>query len=102
LPRASAVTPLDSPETLTGVDRTIPVDPSPSWPKKPSPQHLAAPPVVVAHGGSRPAATALAPLARPATSTGATSDVLELSPSWPLKLFPQHSSRPVVITAQTW
>src|SRR5437867_2813251 len=47
-PAATALTPLARPKTSTGVWRSV-VVPSPSMPNPLSPQHLAAPALVVAH-----------------------------------------------------
>src|SRR5262245_32860750 len=77
---AIAVTPLESPETSAGV--VCPVDvPSPSWPRRLSPQHFAAPELVTAQASSEPAEIALTPVPRPATSTGVRCRVVVPSPS---------------------
>ena len=69
LPAAIAATPLDRPTTCTGVSRLI-VVPSPSWPEKLLPQHLAAPAVVTAQLCAPPADTLATPLDSDGTATG--------------------------------
>ena len=64
------------------------------------PQHLAPPVLVRAQVCPYPAVRALTPLLRLLTSTGVHLSVIELSPSWPYILHPQHLSPPVLVTAQ--
>src|SRR5215218_3498430 len=98
-PSASAVTVTPpSPDTVTGTLLFV-VPPSPSWPKKLSPQHFTAPELVTAQVWSRPALTATTPL-RPETATGTLLSVVPASPSWPLALWPQHLTVPTLVNAQ--
>src|SRR6266849_1436267 len=96
-----AATPLVRPKTSTGVRRRVLGFP-PRRSLALSPQHLAPPPVVRAQVWLPPAAMAATPLVRPKTSTGVRRCVAELSPSWPLKLSPQHLTLPPVVRAQVW
>src|SRR5947209_7930476 len=94
-----AETPLASPETSTGVERSVCV-PSPSWRKELAPQHLAPPALVSAQVLLAPAAMAETPLASPETSTGVERLVSVPSPSWPQPLSPQHLPPPALVSAQ--
>src|SRR4051812_17517062 len=95
------LTPLDKLLTLTG--RLLPSWlVSPNCPFMFSPQHLTAPPSVNAQVWSKPAETALTPLVRPITSTGVDLLLKDPSPSWPLRLSPQHLIPPAVVSAQAW
>src|SRR5215212_8258444 len=67
-PAETAFTPPLRPTTPTGVVRAV-VVPSPSSPARFVPQHLTAPEVTRAQVWSEPAAIAVTPLLRPATST---------------------------------
>src|SRR5207237_1185347 len=96
-----AATPLASPETSTGVWRSV-VVPSPSWPQSLLPQHLTPPALVRAQVWSPPAAIAATPLASPETSTGVWRLVVVPSPSSPYSLSPQHLTRPALVIAQVW
>jgi len=82
-PAVTAITPPDRPETPTGPARLVRV-PSPSWPKRLSPQQSTPPALVRAQAWAAPAATAATPLA---TACGA----------WPS---PQQSSSPTLVRAQ--
>src|SRR5262249_10936864 len=93
--------PLVRPDTSTGVGRCV-VLASPSCPSKLAPQHLMPPPVVSAQVWYSPALTATMPLESAVTSTGASRFVVELSPSCPKLLSPQHLTAPPVVTAQLW
>src|SRR5438309_11915128 len=84
-----AVTPLERPETSTGVWRSVRV-PSPTSPRRLYPQHLTPPPLVSAQVSTSPAAIAVTPLASPVTPTGVSRSVRVPSPSWPQTLQPQH------------
>src|SRR4051812_29461346 len=75
--------------------------PVPSVPYVLSPQHLAAPLVVTAQVCQTYAVSAVTPLTSPLTLTGVNRFVLELSPSCPDELLPQHLG-PVAVEAQVW
>ena len=94
-------TPEVRPETSTGVLLFV-VVPSPSWPKEPSPQHLAPPEVVTAQVWLPPAVIDATPDVRPETSTGMLLSVVLPSPSWPPQLPPQHLAPPEDVKAQVW
>src|SRR2546428_5554873 len=93
-----AETPLVSPTTSTGVERSL-VVPSPSSPSMLSPQHLTPPALVSAQVWKTPAAIAATPPPRPETSTGAWRSVVVPSPSWPERLKPQHLTPPALVSA---
>ena len=78
------------------------VEPFPSWPSPFLPQHFTPPPVVTAQVWLPPAETDWTPLASPNTSTGNVLGVVELFPSWPFELLPQHFAAPPVVSAQVW
>ena len=63
------------------------------------PQHLTPPAFVSAQVWLSPAAIARTPLVSPLTSTGVRRCVVELSPSWPLPLSPQHFTPPAIVSA---
>src|SRR4029450_5281612 len=94
-----AVTPPERPETSTGLLR-ITVVPSPTWPLKLAPQHLAEAAVVTAHVTALAAEIAAAPLPRPATARGPWRSVHVPSPTSPLAFAPQHLALPATVTAQ--
>src|SRR5687768_17451006 len=96
-----AVTPLESPETSTGVVLGVLV-PLPSCPKKLLPQHLTAPVPLSAQLKEDPAATATYPLASPTTSTAEPFPTVVPSPNCPLAFAPQHFTPPTAVTAQEW
>src|SRR5258706_428120 len=64
------------------------------------PQHRTPPPLDSAQLCSRPPATARMPTSRPKTNPGVGRSVVELSPSWPLPLLPQHFASPPEDSAQ--
>ena len=64
------------------------------------PQHFTPPAAVSAQVWLLPAVMAATPLARPDTLTGVRRSVVELSPSWPEPLSPQHFTPPAVVSAQ--
>src|SRR3990170_109953 len=64
-----ALTPLARPETSTRKRLSVIVA-LPSWPKRLRPQHLTPPPLVSAQVWRLPAAIAMTPVVRPATSSG--------------------------------
>ena len=86
--------------TGAGNGRTPFAWPIPSWPDELSPQHQTAPVAVSAQLWSKCEAMALTPLVSPGTSTGVKLSVVELLPSWPYSLLPQHFTPPVVVSAQ--
>src|SRR5439155_12116393 len=96
---SSAATPLASPETATGVWRSV-VVPSPSWPSALRPQHLTPPALVSAQVWKSPAEIAATPLGSPETATGVWRSVIVPSPSWPEPLSPQHLTPPPLVSAQ--
>jgi hypothetical protein len=73
-----ALTPLERPDTATGVVRFV-VVPSPSWPALLSPQHFTAP-FWMAHAPFAAAEMAVTPLERPDTATGVVRFVVVPSP----------------------
>ncbi len=81
--------------TLTGTSCGVVVELSPIWPESLAPQHCTPPTLMTAHVCDAPASTAATPLARPDTSVATRRCVLELSPSWPSALLPQHCTPPV-------
>jgi hypothetical protein len=87
------------PNTATGRVRWL-VLASPSWPRALSPQHTTAPERRTAQVCVEPTATCVAS-SRPATSVGIgiSGDSMP-GPSWPLRLVPQHITRPLARTAQ--
>src|SRR5450830_575015 len=85
----------------TGVRRVV-VVPSPSCPLVLEPQHFTPPPLVSAQVWLVPAATAVTPLDRPLTATGARRCVVVPSPSCPKLLLPQHHTPPPLVSAQVW
>src|SRR4051812_29541276 len=93
-----ALTPLVSPSTFTGVNRSVSVVPSPICPALLAPQHLTPPAVVKAQACRLPAAIALTPLPRPETLTAVKrlADFAPL-PSCPSPSLPQHSTPPLVV-----
>jgi hypothetical protein len=97
-PAASCTTP-PRPGTAAGVGWLLPpVVPSPSWPRKLSPQHDT---VCVARSAQVwfvPVATAVAVLIESTVPGGSVSDV-NPRPSWPDSFPPQHSIPPDVSTA---
>src|SRR5439155_794476 len=95
---AIAVTPLERPETSTGVSRSRRV-PSPTAPPALKPQHLTPPALVSAHVWSPPAAIAVTPPERPETPTGVRRRRRVPSPSFPSPLPPQHTTPPAVVSA---
>ena len=82
---AIAVTPLDNPETSTGVELFV---------EKSYPQHFTAPEVSSAHVALALAAIAVTPLDNPETPTGVLRVVLVPSPRDPNPLKPQHFTAP--------
>ena len=112
-PAAIAVTPLARPTTSTGVglqraSESVPAAhvwslvarALPSWSLRFEPQHLTFPPRKSAQEWRSPAAIALTPLLRPATSTGVLLLIFEPLPSCPPELFPQHLTPPPLVSAQ--
>src|SRR6187551_35451 len=85
--------------TPTGRDRSL-VEPLPSWPTPPAPQHLAAPDFITAQLCTPDVATAATPLRRPETSTGSALSLVVPLPSCPWSLSPQHLTAPVLPSAQ--
>src|SRR5256885_2076253 len=100
-PAATALTAPARPGTSTAVLLSV-VVPIPTWPLAFQPQHLRSPPLVRAQVCSSPAAIAVTPFARPATSTGVLLAVIVPSPSPPLLLSPQHFTPPPVVITQVW
>ena len=99
-PAAIAFTPLVNPVTLTGVSRCVCVL-SPSCPAELSPQHLTPPPVVNAQEWLAPVAIAGHAAGKPDdVDRGRAAATIELSPSWPLSLEPQHLTPPAPTIAQ--
>src|SRR5258706_502461 len=88
--------------TGAGKGRADVMVPSPSCPWSFDPQHSTPLPVVSAQVWEPPAEIAATPLSSPATSTGVRRCVVELSPSWPNALYPQHLAPPAVVSAQVW
>jgi hypothetical protein len=88
---AIAVTPLDNPETSTGVELFV---------EKSYPQHFTAPEVSSAHVALALAVIAVTPL-NPETSTGVVLCVVVPSPSCPRSFLPQHFTAPEE-SAQVW
>ena len=86
------------PTTSTGVRRLV-VVPSPSWPRALSPQHLIRSVAEIAQLWMWPAATPIIPLPRPVTATGVSCSSIVPSPSWPVALYPQHSTPPALVKA---
>src|SRR5581483_3979247 len=64
------------------------------------PQHLTVPVFVTAQVELNCVAIDSTPLVSPTTSTGVLRVVVVPSPSWPLKLMPQHLTPPAVVSAQ--
>src|SRR4030095_12245833 len=91
-PAAMATTPLERPDTATGVRRCIAV-PSPSWPPVLLPQHFT-PPLTTAHEKESPTVMAVTPLVSPDTCTGSADIVVDTFPNWPPLLSPQHFTLP--------
>src|SRR5258708_29161850 len=93
-PTDTAVTPLVSPETCTGTELA-------AWGvvRNSAPQHSTPPPAVRAQVAPAPSATAVTPLVSPETCTGTELLAMELLPSWPSVLLPQHSTPPPAVTA---
>jgi hypothetical protein len=110
LPADTAITPLVSPETCTGTEeqswfpvgskQVVVVELFPSSPSLLSPQHSTPPPPVTAQAKLVPADTAVTPLVSPETCTGTELFVVELFPSSPPPLEPQHSTPPPALRAQ--
>ena len=96
-----ADTPLVRPVTSTGTSDWVLV-PLPSWPLRLLPQHLTPPLVVRAQVWLSPAAIAATPLVRPVTSTGDNEAVVELLPSCPVVLSPQHLMPLAEVIAEVW
>jgi hypothetical protein len=101
-PAKTATTPDERPTTSTGT-ALLTVEPLPSWPKLSlNPQHLAAPPEVTTQVLRLPAETETTPDDRPTTSTGTRLLLVELSPSCPCSLLPQHFTAPPSVRAHVW
>ena len=75
------------------------IDPLPSAPKSPSPQHCTVVSLSWAHVWKPPAVMATA-LVIPATRTGVSEPVVVPSPSCPKPLLPQHCTVPSRMSAQ--
>ncbi len=86
------------PVTGTSVDESD-VEPSPSRPLLPFPQHQAVPSDATAQLCASPAEMATA-LVRPVTGTGVDESDVSPLPSWPLRPDPQHQAVPSDATAQ--
>jgi hypothetical protein len=61
---------------------------------------MTAPAAVSAQADDDPTETAVTPLVRLVTCTATVLSTVELFPSWPAQLFPQHSTPPLAVTAQ--
>ena len=85
--------------TSTGTKLLV-VLPLPSCPYSLLPQHLTAPPLVMAQLWALPALMAVTPLFSPVTSTGTGLVVVLPLPSCPVSLVPQHLTAPPLVRAQ--
>jgi len=93
-PAPIACTPLvNADATATGTELAV-VELLPSWPNALSPQHTAAPADVTAHANASPTAIDCTPVVKLVTATGTALAVVELLPSWPGALSPQHIAPP--------
>src|SRR5580692_7508454 len=81
------------PVTWTGTELSL-VEPLPSSPFPPLPQHHTLPSVSSAQVCLPPASICVAFAGRPVTATGVCRSVVVPSPSWPLLLDPQQNTSP--------
>ncbi len=100
-PAATAATPPLRPIGEAGVRRPV-VVPSPSWPKPLLPQHSVPPDVITAQVWASPPSSEATPPPTAEATTGTVWLVVEPSPSWPLAFAPQHTTMPLVFSAQVW
>ena len=100
--RPEALSPL-RPDTSAGTELDTKVL-LPSWPRLPTPQHFTLPFTMSAHERKVPVLTLTAvdegdAPSIPDTATGTSRSVVELSPTLPKRLVPQHFTLPSAITA---
>src|SRR5262249_38785648 len=101
-PSATVATLVCSAATWTGVGFFTVIEPIPSSPALPCPQHHREPSVLIVQAWFIPSAMAVTSVPRAVTCTGVALLVIEPFPNWPTSLLPQHHREPLVLRAQVY